>query len=91
LLILLIFVTFCYQRLPRAGNEPFATDNSPSAKGVRTSLPLKAPLGAGALAVGALTLLVVTAVDSSGRLDFGTDNLEIDRLVLGLYVGPRAA
>ena len=103
LLILLIFVTFCYQLsqcsgtgLPTtatssspedrsaAGNESFATDNSPSAEGVRTSLPLDAPLGAGTLAAGALTLLVVTAVDSSGRLDFGTDNLEVDRLVLGL-------
>ena len=81
-----------------AGSRPSATGSSPedrSAKGVRAGLSLDAPLGAGTLAAGALTLLVVTAVDSSGRLDFGTDNLEVDRLVLGLlgfcYVGPRAA
>ena len=48
-----------------AGNEPSATDSSPSAEGVRAGLPLDAPLGAGTLAAGALTLLVVTAVDSS--------------------------
>ena len=55
-----------------------------SAEGVRAGLPLDAPLGAGALAAGDLTLSVATAVDSSGRLDFGTDNLEVDRLFLGL-------
>jgi len=65
-----------------------ATDSSPedhSAKGVRAGLPLDAPLGAGALAAWDLTIPVATAVDSSGRLDFGTDNLEVDRLFLGLW------
>ncbi len=57
-----------------AGNEPSATDSSPeyrSAGGVQAGLPLDAPRGAGSLAAGDRTLLVVTAVDSSGRLDFG--------------------
>ncbi len=69
-----------------AGNEPSATDSSPedrSAEGVRAGFPLDAPRGAGSLAVEDLTLLVVTAVDSSGRLDFGTDDLEVTRLFLG--------
>ncbi len=50
-----------------AGNEPSAKDSSaedPSAEGVRAGLPLDAPRGAGSLAAGDLTLLVVTAVDS---------------------------
>jgi hypothetical protein len=42
------------------------------------------PRGAGSLAAGDLTLLVVTAVDSSGRLDLGTDALEVAQLFLGL-------
>ena len=70
-----------------AGNEPSVTDSSPkdrSAKGVRAGPPLDAPRGAGSIVTGDLTLLVVTAVDSSGRLDFATDNLEVDRLFLGL-------
>ena len=70
-----------------AGNEPSATDSSPedhSAEGVRAGLPLDAPRGAGSLAAGDRTLLVATAVDSSCRLDFGTDDLEVARLFLGL-------
>jgi hypothetical protein len=70
-----------------AGNEPAAMDSSPedhSAEGVRAGLPLDAPRGAGCLTAGDLTLLIVTAVDSSGRLDFGTDDLEVARLFLGL-------
>ena len=70
-----------------AGNEPAATDSSPedhSAEGVRAGLPLDAPRGAGSLAAGDRTLLVATAVDSSRRLDFGTDDLEVARLFLGL-------
>jgi hypothetical protein len=70
-----------------AGNEPSATDSSPedrSAEGVRAGHPLDAPRGAGSLAAGDRILLVVIAVDSSGRLDFGTDDLEVARLFLGL-------
>ena len=73
----------CHELLSRGS----FTDSSPkdrSAEGVRAGPPLDAPRGAGSIATGDLTLLVVTAVDSSGRLDFGTDNLEVDELFLGL-------
>ena len=80
------------QRLPRAPlprivQQLVTNDSSPedrSAEGVRAGLPLDALRGAGSLAAGDLTLLVATAVDSSGRLDFGTNDLEVARLFLGL-------